>query len=177
MIDGKPVYIRATTENESPYFANRSSAEVVISTVIQAQTNGWMNLHGFVVLPEALEMVVTPLKQGVAGMMAHIQAETIPLLAIMLPSAIYIWEKRFTQVPLTSQRALDARLEILLLAPVANGLVNLARAYPYSSANPRYVASVTSFSNFMKETDTDEVDKVKHVGIKLDPPTAFKQSG
>lgn len=176
MSSGNPVYIRATTENESPYFANRSSAEVVIATAIQAQTDGWATLHGFVVLPEALEMVVTPLKQGISSLVAHIQADTIPLLAIMLPNAVYIWERRFMQVALTSQRALDARLEMLLLSPVANGLVNLAKVYPYSSANPRYANSVTTFNGFAKETDTIESDKASPIPLVISPPT-LKQSG
>ncbi|MCA9914533.1 MAG: hypothetical protein KC496_14365 [Anaerolineae bacterium] len=176
MPDRNPVYVRATTEEESPYFANRSSAEVVIATLIQAQTDGWAKLHGFVVLPEALEMVVTPLKHGIASLVAHIQAETIPLLAIMLPNAVQIWERRFMQVSLTSQRSLDARLEILLLSPVANGLVNLARAYPYSSANPRYATSVAVFAGFANETDTTEASKIGPVAVSARPPV-FKQSG
>jgi hypothetical protein len=176
MPDANPVYVRATTEDESPYFSNRSSAEVVIATLIQAQTDGWAHLHGFVVLPEALEMVVTPLRQGVASLVAHIQADTIPLLAIMLPNAVQIWERRFMQVVLTSQRALDARLEILLLSPVANGLVNLARAYPYSSANPRYANSVVAFTSFAKETETTEASTMSPVSI-VNPSAVFKQSG
>jgi len=35
--------------------------------VIDAQKQEWMQLHGFVVLPEALEFVATPIKQGVTA--------------------------------------------------------------------------------------------------------------
>jgi hypothetical protein len=147
----QPVYVRIPTENEVPYFKNRSAAEAVIASVIDAQKHEWMQLHGFVVLPEALEIVATPVKQGVAGLIAHIEAETIPLLAILLPNATTIWEQRYVQLPLTTQRALDARLAMLLLAPVAAGIVDMASAYPYSSANPRYVASVTIYTGFNRD--------------------------
>lgn len=147
-MQNQPVYIRMPIEDEAPYLKNRSCAEAIIGVVIEAQKQGWMQLHGFVVLPEALEMVFTPLRQGAASVVAHIQSETIPLLAILLPGARLIWEKRYMQIPLTSQRAMDARLAMLLLAPVATGIVEMAASYPYSSANPRYTSTVSSFDGF-----------------------------
>jgi hypothetical protein len=144
------MYIRMTTENEEPLLKNRSSAEAVISVVISAQSQGWLRLHGFVVLPEALEMVMSPIKQSVSGVVGHIQAETIPLLAVLLPNAGMVWARRFTQLSLTTQQALDARLNMLLLAPVANGISDRAESYPYSSANPRYAAAVSVYAGFAK---------------------------
>jgi hypothetical protein len=145
-----PSYIRMSTENDAPLLNNRSSAEAVIGAVIGAQSQGWLRLHGFIVLPEALEMVMSPLKQSASGVVAHIQAETIPLLAVLLPNAGLVWARRFSQFSLTTQQALDARLEMLLLAPVANGIVEKAEMYPYSSANPRYAASVSVYSGFTR---------------------------
>lgn len=147
-MSNQPVYVRMPTENEAPYFKNRSCAEAVIGAVIDAQKDEWMLLHGFVVLPEALEMVATPTKQGVSGLVAHLQSETIPLLAILLPGASLIWEKRFMQITLGTQRALDARLAMLLLAPVASGIVEMSASYPYSSASPRYTAAVVNYTGF-----------------------------
>jgi hypothetical protein len=137
-----------TTENEGPLLKNPSSAEALIGVVISAQSQGWLRLHGFVVLPEALEMVMSPIKQSVSGVVGHIQAETIPLLAVLLPNAGMVWARRFMQLPLTTQQALDARLNMLLLAPVANGIVDRAEAYPYSSANPRYASAVSVYAGF-----------------------------
>jgi hypothetical protein len=145
-----PVYVRMPTENEEPYFASRSSAEVVISALILAQQRDWLRLHGFILLPEALEMVCTPLKLGVAGMVAHLQAETIPLLAVLLPSAGMLWARRFAHMSLTTQNALNARLTMLLLAPVAAGIVDTAARYQYSSANERYAAMVSVYSGYPK---------------------------
>ncbi len=155
-----PVYLRIPAEKESSYLKNRSCAELVISAVIEAQKQEWMQLHGFVVLPEALEMVATPIKQSVAGLVANIQAETIPPLAILLPQASTIWEERFLQLQLPTQRALDARLAMLLLAPVASGIVDMAASYPYSSANPRYANSVSVYTGFGKG-DTKELQVIK----------------
>jgi hypothetical protein len=170
-----PLYLRIPTESEAPYFKNRSCAEAVISVVIEAQKQEWMMLHGFVVLPEALEMVVTPVKQGVGGVVAHIQSQTIPPLAILLPQAQSVWERRFLQIPLNSQRALDARLAMLLLAPVASGIVEIASSYPYSSANPRYVSSVTVFSGF-KKGETAEMAKIVVSERPADPPAAAAEA-
>jgi hypothetical protein len=162
----QPVYVRIPTENETPYFKNRSAAEAVISAVIDAQKHDWMQLHGFVVMPDALEMVATPIKQGVAGLVAQIEAETIPPLAILLPNAVSIWERRHSQLLLTTQRALDARLAMLLLTPVAGGIVDVASAYPYSSANPRYASSMMVYAGFGKTATTE----VQAVQVAAEPP-------
>jgi len=143
-----PFYLRVPTDNEEPYFRSRSCAELVISTVMNAQRQGWMRLHGFIVLPEGLEMVATPIRQGPSGIVAYLQAESIPLLAILLPSAGLIWGRRFVEMPLETQNALDARLSMLLLSPVASGIVDKAKDYPYSSANERYSAMISVYAGF-----------------------------
>lgn len=151
-----PVYVRMPTENDKPYFKNQSCAEAVISVVIHAQMQGWLRLHGFVVMPDALEMVASPIRQGTAGMVAYLQAETIPHLTILLPSAGLVWAPRYSEVPLTSQRSLDARLNIMLLVPVANGIADSASSYPYSSANSRYAASVSLYAGFARMLPQDD---------------------
>jgi hypothetical protein len=143
-----PVYIRMSTEGEQPFFENRSSAEAVITALIAAQLDGWMRLHGFIVLPEALEMVVSPIRQSASGLAAHLQSETIPVLTVLQPDAGLVWAMRHVEIPLTSERALDARLQMMLLAPIAYGLADRAEDYPYSSASPRYHASASIYSGF-----------------------------
>jgi hypothetical protein len=152
-----PVYIRLTTESEKPFFENRSSAEAVIGALINAQQQGWLRLHGFVLLPSALEMVASVIRQGVPGVVAQIQAETIPLLSILLPNSGWVWSRQYSHTMLMTQRALDARLNILLLSPVANGIVDAAEQYPYSSANPRYSASVASYAGFQKTPEVETI--------------------
>ena len=146
----QPVYLRIPTENELPLFENASSAEVVIGAVIRAQQSGWMTLHGFVVLPETLELVATPLKVSVSALVGYIESETIPLLKILLPDNGLIWNRHFMRSPLESQRSLDARLNILLLSPVAHGLTEKAETYAYSSANSRYTETTSPFTGFQK---------------------------
>ena len=148
----QPVYLRIPTENELPVFANASSAEVVISAVIRAQQSGWMTLHGFVVLPETLELVATPLKVSVSALVGYIESETIPLLTVLLSGNSLIWNRHFMRSPLETQRALDARMNMLLLSPVARGLAESAEAYAYSSVNPRYSDTTSVFTGFRKAT-------------------------
>ncbi len=154
-MDEHPYYIRMPAENEDALFQRRSCAEVVISTVIQAQDSGWMRLHGFVLLPESLEMVATPVRLGVSALIAHIQAETIPLLAVLDPNGGFIWSRHFMRTPLETQRALDARLRMLILAPVAQGLIEAAADYTYSSANPRYTGTISTYQGFSNSAAAD----------------------
>ncbi len=144
----QPIYLRIPTENDQPYFERHSCAEVVISAVIKAQQSGWLRLHGFVVLPEALEMVITPVRFSLSTLVGHLQSETIPLLSILVPHGDLIWSSYFLHTTLETQRALDARLNMLLLSPVASGLAENASAYAYSSANSRYMGGVTTFAGY-----------------------------
>ncbi len=155
----QPVYLRIPTENEQPLLERRSCAEVLISAVMRAQQSSWMHLHGFVVVPEALEMVATPLKFSVSALVGHIQSETIPLLSILIPNANLIWSPHFLHTALKSQRALDARLSMLLLSPVATGLAESASAYVYSSANPRYMGGITVYPGFQALSPTLPVER------------------
>ena len=170
----QPVYLRMSTINEAPLLKNRSCAEVVINVVITAQRQNWLRLHGFVVMPEALEMVFTPIQQGTKGVAAHIQAETIPPLTILLPEAGLIWGQHLTQIELENQRSLNARLNMMLLVPVANGIVDTAEAYAYSSANPRYSGTVTEYTGYKKtdpalQVGENGLSEALNAGRKDDP--------
>lgn len=146
----QPVYLRIPTENEQALFERRSCAEVVIGVVMKAQQSGYLNLHGFVVLPETLEMVATPLDLSVSALVGYIESETIPLLSILVPNSGMIWSRYFMRTPLENQRALEARLKMLLLSPVAHGLADTAESYAYSSSNPRYSGVISAFTGFEK---------------------------
>lgn len=152
MID-HPVYIRLKTENDRPYFENRSCAEVVIGVLMNMQQNGWLRMHGFVLLPNELELVASLIRQGVAGTVAELQAESIPLLSVLLPNSNFVWSTKFSHDTLKSKGAFDARLEMLRLSPVAHGITDDALTYPYSSANVRYKSTVTVYAGF-KTTGT-----------------------
>jgi hypothetical protein len=147
-MDEQPVYIHIPTEDEQPLLNCQSCAEAVITTVIEAQKDGWMRLHGFVVLPEALEMVVTPLRQNISVLVGYIESETAPRLNALLPVSGMTWSRCFMRSPLENQRALDARLGILLLMPVARGLAEHPETYPYSSAHPRYIGATSPYAGF-----------------------------
>ncbi|HVU11870.1 MAG TPA: hypothetical protein VHD90_11355 [Phototrophicaceae bacterium] len=171
----RPVYLRIPTENEEPLFQRHSCAEVIIGAVMKAEQTGWMQLHGFVVLPETLELVVTPLKVGVSALVGYLESETIPHLSILLPGTSLIWNRYFMRTPLDTQRALDARLKILLLSPVAHGLADTSDTYAYSSANPRYAGSTSTYTGFQNPDDgspTSPMETQELLSASHDDPTA-----
>lgn len=153
-----PVYVRMPTEDDKPYLENRSAAEAVIAALINAQNQGWLRLHGFVVLPAALEMVMSPIRQGVAGVVAHLQAETMPVLSALKPESVMFWSNRFTHGQITSQKALNARLEMLRLAPIASGITDDASNFPHSFANPRYKANIAVYAGFTQNQPAQETE-------------------
>jgi hypothetical protein len=164
-----PLYVRVPTEQEKSYFTNSSAAEAVIGAIINAQNQGWLRLHGFVVLPDALEMVTSPIRQGISGVIAHLQAEMMPVLNALLPDAMFVWSVRFQHTPIQTQKALNARLDMLVLSPVAAGLCEKAEDYPFSSANARYRANVAVYAGFARMLPLDEGSFISGGGNLNDP--------
>ena len=157
-----PIYLQIPTDSHNPHFTNHSAAEVVISTLINIQQRGWLRLHGFVLLPDSLDMVTSLIRQGVSGVVGQIESETIPMLSVLMPKNGIFWAQAHNYAVLETKLAFDARLKILHLSPVARGLVDKADRYTYSSANPRYQTHVAPYAGFMSlghmELDNDEDD-------------------
>ncbi len=143
-----PVYVQLPTEDNAPHFGNNSAAEAVIDTLIHAQNEGWLRLHGFAVLPDSLELVMSPIRQGVSGVVAHIQSYMVPVLSVLLPHAVMVWSPRYEYKPLLTQKAMNARLKMMRLAPIAQGICDASEEYPYSSVNPRYRECVAMYAGF-----------------------------
>ena len=150
-----PVYVRMPTEENKPYFESKSSAEAVISIIISAQNQGWLRLHGFVVLPDGLEMVMSPIRQGVTGVVAYLQSEMIPILSVLQPGSMHVFARHYSHAPIKTEKSLTARLNMLALAPVAHGICEAAEDYPFSSSNQRYKANVASYAGFSKSVPKD----------------------
>ncbi|GAB4322828.1 MAG: hypothetical protein Kow00117_11520 [Phototrophicales bacterium] len=151
-----PVYIHMPTEESKPYLENRSAAEAVINAIINAQADGWVRLHGFVVLPAALELIISPIRQGISGVVAHLQAETLPILSVLKPEAFLFWSQHYQHATIETQKALNERIEKMELSPVAAGLCVVPEAYPFSSANPRYQGYVQVIAGFTPLLPPDE---------------------
>ncbi len=143
-----PMYVELTTENNQPYFENPSCAETIISAMVVAQDQGWLRLHGFVVLPFALYLAISPIRQNVSGVIAHLQSEMMPILSVLLPEALMIWTPHYVHHPLVTQNVFNARLQMMMLSPVAYNLAESPEEYTFSSANPRYNKHVTLYGGF-----------------------------
>lgn len=148
-MDAFPIYLRISTEAEQPLLRSQSCAETVIAALLQIQASGWLALHGFVVLPEALELIGTPLAPSIGALVGGIVAATAPLLDVLTPTSGQLWSRCFMRTPLPTARAFETRLSILLLTPVARGLATTPAGYPYSSAHPRSASATTACTRYI----------------------------
>lgn len=170
MVD-KPTFLRMPTENDAPYFASFSCAEILIDSLMAAQRRGWLQLHAFTVLPNAVELLATSLKQDIMGIKEYFQAQTTPLLTILLPKAANVWDRRFVVKWLDSQRAYDLQQEVMRCSPVDYRLSHTPELYPYSSAHPRYEGLVTPYMGFGEEAPAWAFNRVHVSPIPTIPAT------
>ncbi len=134
------MFLSMMTANEEPFLINPSCAEAVVTVIYHGREQGWFDLLAFSVLPDEVQLVVTPRNQRPESIMRNLQAETIPLLSALVRSQGRIWDRRFRQKALQSPEAVQAQIENVHRTPVILGLSKRPPDYPFCSASPRYRA-------------------------------------
>ncbi|MDX2162987.1 MAG: hypothetical protein SF162_16850 [bacterium] len=145
----KPTYLRIPTEQDAPYFASASAAEIIVDRLMAAQRRGNLLLHAFVVLPNAVELIATPLGTDMIDIKDELQAHTAILLNILLPKAAQVWDRRFIVKWLDTQRALDLQLQVMACLPLEHALADQPTFYAYSWLHPRYKGCTSPYMRFM----------------------------
>lgn len=139
---GDTVFLSILTGGEAPHFALPSCAEAVVTVIFHGRDHRWFDLLAFSVLPDEVQLVVTPRMQKPDSIVRNLQGQTTPLIAALVRTKGDIWERRFRQKDLDSPEAVQAQIENVHRTPVIMGLSKHPRDYPFCSASPRYRLSI-----------------------------------
>lgn len=105
-------------------------AERLIDSVLVLRTRGSFNLHAFLVLPDRVHLLLTPLDRELETVVDEIEAE----FARHVDSVRRVWESGFQRHPVRSLRDLERLRAHLHELPVRARVTDVAEMYPYSSA-------------------------------------------
>jgi len=125
--------ITTQTHNRRTLFLVTATAELLIETLHHYRREGHYKLHAFVVMPDHIHLLLTPIDitlersiQLIKGGFSHRLAPTLP-----------IWQRSFTDRRMRDHDDFLTHRTYIHDNPVRARLCQLAEDYPYSSAHLR----------------------------------------
>jgi putative transposase len=123
-------YVTTATRDRRPIFEISRVADLFIETLLHYRTLGLYKLHAYVVMPDHVQLVLTPqsitLDQAV-GLIKN-------AFAYRLNEALPVWGDNFTAYSIANNHDLEVVRAHLHQLPVRAHLAPAAELYPHSSA-------------------------------------------
>jgi len=123
-------FVTTSTHDRRRLFQVDSNAQLFIDTLQHYRRDGRYKLHAFVVMPDHVHLILTPLEITLERAVGMIKGGFSRRLGSKFP----VWQRGFTDHRIRDAVDLEARRRYLLLNPVKAGLVEAAELYRYSSA-------------------------------------------
>jgi len=123
-------FVTTSTYNRRRLFQVDSNAQLFLETLQHYRRAGRYKLHAFVVMPDHIHLILTPLEITLERAVGLIKGGFSHRLASGFP----VWQRGFTDHRIRDAADMEARRTYLHLNPVRAGLAEAADLYPYSSA-------------------------------------------
>jgi putative transposase len=132
-------FITTVTWRRLPIFRNEGRARLLIDVLFDYREQGKYLLHEFVIMPDHVHALITPkpeisLERAVqfikGGFSYRLRKE----------EKMEVWQPSFTNHRIRDMEDYERHREYIRLNPVRAKLVVDAKEYPYSSANPCFIA-------------------------------------
>jgi putative transposase len=123
-------FVTAATRDRRSIFEIARVAELMVDTLLHYRKLGHYKLHGYVVMPSQLHLLLTP--QSIA--LAHAIELIRNGFAYRLDSELPVWEHGFTAYSVSNNHDLELVRTYLHQIPVRAKLAPAATLYPHSSA-------------------------------------------
>jgi putative transposase len=123
-------FVTAATRDRRSIFEIARVAELMVDTLLHYRKLGHYKLHGYVVMPSQLHLLLTP--QSIA--LAHAIELIRNGFVYRLDSELPVWEHGFTAYSVSNNHDLELVRTYLHQIPVRAKLAPAATLYPHSSA-------------------------------------------
>ena len=124
-------FVTVATRDRRPIFQISRLAELFIDTLLHYRTRGHFKLHAFLVMPERVHLLLSPLSHPLDQTIALIQKG----FAHSLGTTDTLWQQGFTAHAIRNLRDLETIRTYLHQTPVRDHLAATPELYPYSSAH------------------------------------------
>ena len=126
-------FITTVTYDRRRLFQLPANADLFLETIQHYRSLGHYKLHAFVVMPDHVHLILTPLDTALERAIGFIKGGFSHRLGSKLP----VWQRGFTDHRIRDAADMETRRAYLHMNPVRGGLVTTAELYPYSSAYRR----------------------------------------
>jgi putative transposase len=123
-------FVTTATHERRPIFQISRVADLFIDTLLHYRTHGFYKLHGYLVMPDHVHLLLTPQSIRLAQAVRLIKDGFVYRLDTALP----VWEPGYKGYSIGSLHDLNVVREYLYQLPVRAQLTASAEMYPYSSA-------------------------------------------
>jgi putative transposase len=123
-------FVTSATANRRPLFQLDANAALFIETLQHYRHTGHFKLHAFVVMPDHIHLLLTPLEITLERAIGLIKGGFSHRLHSKLP----VWQPSFTQHRIRDRQDFLTRLHYIHDNPVRARLATQFNQYPHSSA-------------------------------------------
>jgi putative transposase len=123
-------FVTTSTHDRRRLFQVDSNSQLLIETLQHYRRQGYYKLHAFVVMPDHVHLILTPLGITLERAVGMIKGGFSRRLASKFP----VWQRGFTDHRIRDAADMEARRKYLVMNPVRAGLVERAELYRFSSA-------------------------------------------
>lgn len=123
-------FVTTATYNRRRLFQVEANALLLIETIQRYRKEGNYKLHGFVVMPDHIHLLLTPEAIALERAIGLIKGGFSRRLASKMP----VWQRGFTDHRIRDAEELEVRRTYIHQNPVREHLCETAEAYQFSSA-------------------------------------------
>jgi len=123
-------FVTTATHERRPIFEISRVADVFIETLLHYRTQGYYKLHGYLVMPDHVYLLLTPQSIRLEQAVRLIKFGFVHRLHTTLP----VWDKGYKGYSIGSLHDLNLVRDYMYQMPVRAHLTPTAEMYPYSSA-------------------------------------------
>lgn len=143
---GLPSLITTNATERRPIFASRPAAEMLLQVIGEVRRETGFKLLAFVIMPDHMHLVLALAGQTICGrVMQLIKGRFANRYNRSAGQTGRLWQERYHERALRSERELLAAIEYVHLNPVEGGLVADAKCFLWSSANPIHATDLDRY--------------------------------
>ena len=132
-------FITLSSFQKTHLFQSERMANLLIRTIYEYREQSRFLLHGFVIMPNHIHLVVTPIKPvTLERAVQFIKGGFSFRVKKQLGVAGEIWQTSFYDRRVRDMLEMERFMHYIHDNPVRRGLVSNPVEYPYSSANPKF---------------------------------------
>jgi len=143
---GFPSLLTTNIARRAPVLASRTAASALMQVIAEVRCETRFELLAFVVMPDHIHLVLAlPPRVKVSRVIQLIKGRFAYRYNVGSGRAGALWQARYHEKALRSERALVAAIEYVHNNPVKAGLVGQAESFLWSSAHPSSRTDLDSY--------------------------------